>query len=60
VIIVQVPAPAPEVPAAPVAPPAPSGPPKEVYHWVDNDNVHHYSTSVPPEWRAKAEKVGPK
>ncbi|MBK7857715.1 MAG: DUF4124 domain-containing protein [Archangiaceae bacterium] len=62
VIIVQVPMPAPAAPVAAAAPPAPAAPavedktpPKDVYHWVDEDGVHHYSTTAPRG--VKADKV---
>jgi hypothetical protein len=29
-----------------------------VYHWVDEDGVDNYSTTVPPEYRSKATKIG--
>jgi hypothetical protein len=35
-----------------------TGPGPDVYHWVDADGVDNYSTSVPPEARAHATKVG--
>jgi hypothetical protein len=64
VIVVQVPVPVPApAPAAPAPLPAPepqkpAGPAHDVFHWVDADGVHHYSTQVPAG--VKAEKVGPK
>jgi hypothetical protein len=30
----------------------------DVYHWVDDEGVENYSTSVPPEYRKRAKKVG--
>jgi hypothetical protein len=30
----------------------------DVWHWVDDEGVDNYSTSVPPEMRNRATKVG--
>ncbi|MFT3836929.1 MAG: hypothetical protein QM723_08025 [Myxococcaceae bacterium] len=68
VVIVQQPvpvaAPAPVAqpePAPPAAPAAavekPRTPGPEVYMWVDEDNVTHYSTNVPDQYKAKAKKL---
>jgi hypothetical protein len=63
VVVVQVPVPTPppepvQAPAPVAAPPVKPSPPREVFHWVDADGVHHYSTHVPAG--VKADKVGPK
>ncbi len=53
------PAPAvqPQVKAAPVKPAKPEREP-DVFHWVDEDGVDHYSTNLPDEARGKATKMG--
>jgi hypothetical protein len=72
VVVVQQPAPAPApVPAPAVTPdptPAPIAavpaveakphtPGPDVYLWVDEDGVTHYSTNVPDAYKAKAKKL---
>jgi hypothetical protein len=67
VIVVQQPAPAPvaapvaQPEPAPVAQPAveqkPHTPGPEVYMWLDEDGVTHYSTNVPDQYKAKAKKL---
>jgi len=56
-------------PPPPLAPPPPAAGPRgaadlreeapgeDVYHWVDAEGVDNYSTSVPPDARARAKKV---
>jgi hypothetical protein len=35
-----------------------TGPGPDVWHWVDDEGVDNYSTSVPPAMRSRATKVG--
>lgn len=48
----------PPAPPEPPKPAAPWTPGNDVYRWTDAEGVVHYSTSVPPEARATAKKVG--
>jgi hypothetical protein len=50
--------PAPPVHAAPKEDAKPYQPGNDVYRWVDDDGVTHYSTTVPDSARARAKKVG--
>jgi hypothetical protein len=51
-------APAPAVEVAKPQPPAPRVPGPDVFTWIDDDGVTHFSTRVPSEAKARARKVG--
>ncbi len=53
-----VPPPASPVRAAPKEDARPYQPGNDVYRWVDDEGVTHYSTNVPDSVRARAKKVG--
>ncbi len=61
-VVVPVPVPTPAPVAAPAAvaapePAKPQTPGPDVYVWTDDEGTMHYSTLVPPEYRAKAKKL---